>query len=117
MQGEKAPRRIYLVHRLSVPSDKVDEFNKYWKENTLPRWNEWGAKLIVAGTNIVGGPSHEITRIYELENLAHYARLQEATWDWWEREGGPARTAPPPSHLNYLTTLESRIMRAVYPDI
>lgn len=115
MESEKkAPRKVYLVQQKTVPADEIDEFNRFWKENTLHMWDELGAKLVVAGTNIVAGPSHEITMVYELESLEHWVKVQEFFWDWWEREEGPGRTMPPQRYRKYLTTLEQKLLRAIY---
>lgn len=114
MPDEKKPRKIYLMHRLSVPSDLVDEFSQYWKEHTLPVWEQQGAKLLAAGRTTVGGPENEIVRLYEFESLFAWQKRQEAQWDLWEKEEGKGRTSPPKRYLKYVTTLEQRLFRAMY---
>jgi hypothetical protein len=113
-EGEKAPRRVYLVHKISVPYELVNEYNQFWKKNMLPFWEQQGAKLIMAGVHIAGGPANEVTRVYEFENIHHWEKMQEATWNRWEREEGPGRTTPPKEYLRYLRTSEQRLLRAVY---
>jgi hypothetical protein len=115
-EERKAPRKIYLIQRIGIPLELLDEFNQFWRKNTLPFWEQNGAKFLVTGRNLTGGPSNEITRIFEFENIHHWEKLQEATWDWWEREGGPGRAVPPTGYVKYLATHEQRLVRAVYSD-
>jgi hypothetical protein len=111
---KKAPRKIYLEHRIRVPNELLDEFIQFWRKNTLPMWEENGARLVVAGTNLVGSLSAEITRVFEFDNIHHWEKMQEALWDWWEREEGPGSEVPPRGYLRYLKTHEQKLLRAIY---
>ena len=113
-EAKGVPKKIYLLQRITVPRDLHDEFNQFWKEKALFVWEEQGAKLILAATTFVGGPSAEITHLFEFEDLHHWQRMQEATWAWWEKEEGAGRGSPPKGLLRYVTNVEQKLLRGIY---
>lgn len=72
-------KKVYEMIKVTVPFDKVGEFNEYWTREALPIWLEHGVKHIGSFLNYVGGPTNEIIRLFEFENISHWEQWEEFT--------------------------------------
>ena len=69
-------KKVYEIIKVTVPFDKVTEFNEYWAKEALPIWVKHGVRHIGSFINYVGDPTNEIIRFFEFDSISH--------WEQWE---------------------------------
>jgi hypothetical protein len=72
-------KKIYEMIKVTVPFDKVGEFNEYWAREALPIWLRHDVKHIGSFLNFVGEPTNEIIRLFEFKSIAHWEEWEEFT--------------------------------------
>ncbi len=69
--------KVYFLIKVTAPLDKVSEFNDYWVKESLPVWEKHGAKHIGSFSNYVGDAQNQILRLFEVENISEWQKLQD----------------------------------------
>lgn len=72
-------KKVYEIIKVTVPFDKVGEFNEYWAREALPIWLKHGVKHIGSFINYVGDPTNEIIRLFEFDSVSHWEEWEEFT--------------------------------------
>lgn len=72
-------KKVYEIIKITVPFDKVREFNEYWSREALPIWLKHGVKHIGSFINYVGDPTNEIIRLFEFDSVLHWEEWEEFT--------------------------------------
>ncbi len=63
-----------LYYMAKVTTNNAREFGEVWAKHCLPAWEKLGIRHIGSWTWAAGGPSNEIVRIFEFNDLAHYGQ-------------------------------------------
>jgi hypothetical protein len=100
--------KVYLMIKVTVPFDKVAEFNEYFGKHSLPLWEKFGAKHIGSFSNYIGDATNEIIRIFEYENFSHYEKWQKYALESQDMK-------PIQENLKrFIVKLERKILLSVY---
>lgn len=108
-----AQKKVLLMVKVTVDFALLDEFNKLWGEEYLPYWGNHGARHIGSYINLVGGPSNEIVRIFEFENISSWLTFHE--WLFHDKlEGAGKEETRPSKPTQYVTGFEEKLLVSVY---
>ena len=97
--------KLYFLIKVTVPLDKVTEFNEVWEKESLPVWERY-SKHIGSFSNIVGDPQNQILRFFEFENISKWQELQDFLED--TEEGKALRKK---LSTDYIITLERKFLK------
>ncbi len=103
-----ANNKIYLMLKVRVNFEQVDEFNKIWGKQALPVWEQHGAKHIGTFRNYVGDTINEMIRLFEFNNILDFHKWQE--WTENTEEGQNLKKG----HSGPIITLERKLLTSVY---
>jgi hypothetical protein len=100
--------KVYLLIRVNVVRSLLNEFNEYWKKESLPNWESHGATHIGSYMNLVGGPTNEIIRLFEFEDISHWEKYME--WRRSSKEGQKSLKGL----IRFIISLEERLLTSIY---
>ena len=100
--------KVYLLIRVNVVRSLLNEFNEYWKKESLPNWVNHGAAHIGSFVNLVGGPTNEIIRLFEFEDISHWEKYME-----WRRNSKEGQESLKGLH-QFIISLEERLLTSIY---
>ena len=101
-------QKIYLLIKVNVVRSLLNEFNEYWEKESLPNWIKQGAKHIGSFVNLVGGPTNEIIRLFEFEDISHWEKYME--WRRSSKEGQESLKGL----IRFIINLEERLLTSIY---
>jgi hypothetical protein len=101
-------QKIYLLIKVNVVRSLLNEFNEYWEKESLPNWIQHGAKHVGSFANLVGGPTNEIIRLFEFEDISHWEKYME--WRGGSKEGQESLKGL----IRFIISLEERLLTSIY---
>lgn len=80
MENKKALEKngTYLLVKVTVAPLLIKEFNEFWAREILPFWVKNGARHIRSFINQAGGPTNEILRLFEFDDVFAWGKFSTA---------------------------------------
>ncbi len=108
MNEQSSREKVYLLLRVNIAPQLVREFNEYWAREALPFWLKHGARHIGSFLNYAGGSTNEIIRLFEFDNISHWAQFEEIVAETEEGQDLRGRFA------SFNLIIERRLLRTIY---
>jgi len=102
-------KKVYEIIKVTVPFDKVAEFNEYWAREALPIWVKHGVRHIGSFLNYVGDPTNEIMRFFEFDSISHWEQWEEFT----DSDSEEARSLFE-GISQYITSVEKKLLLSAF---
>jgi hypothetical protein len=80
MEGKKTleNNETYLLVKVTIAPIMISEFNEFWAREILPFWVKNGARHIRSFVNQAGGPTNEILRLFEFDDVFSWGKFSTA---------------------------------------
>lgn len=73
--------KSYLLVKVNIAPLILGEFNSFWAKEILPFWEKNGARHIRSFVYQAGGPSNELLRLFEFDDVASWGKFRKALSD------------------------------------
>lgn len=70
--------KTYLLVKVIIAPLLLKDFNEYFAKECLPMWTKYGARHIRSFVYQAGGPSNELIRIFEFDNINSWGSFRDA---------------------------------------
>ena len=70
--------KTYLLVKVTIAPLLIKDFNEFWAREILPFWVKNGARHIRSFVNTVGGPTNDILRLFEFDDIFGWGKFNTA---------------------------------------